>query len=404
MRSAKATLPKQALAEASHMHPVLLDETAYHALMAHGQQVVCTLSAEEGCTYLTPAWHKLTGFSVAISMGKQFFEKIHPHARAKLVKALLKYGTGKQTEVSMKCQIRHIDGSWLWVNVTLAGDSADQQPGRVLCLLTDISEAVETQKHLHRASLEAELALKARSEFLAHMSHELRTPLNAIMGFTQMMENEVFGPLGSDKYQDYVEHIKQSGGVLLSKLNDLFNIAHIEAGYDDLHEETVDVRELIMQAIEVHSHKAFQHQVKIATKLERALRVRADRPKLLKVLINLLSNAIKFNREGGQVLIGAHSSPKGLVITFSDTGHGMKNGQLQKIISSVQHEEGFLSRDRNHVGIGLALAAELVRLHGGSIDMDSEEGKGCHVSVHLPRERLLQARKTRAPQRVVELA
>ena len=370
---------------------VALDDDVYNMLLRQGRQVLGVYTASKGWIEISPGWHAITGYPVANSLGQQLLDRVHAQHRAKLVRAIEHYEKGAQAK-PVRCQFRHAEGHWLWLECVPVSTSSGRDGRKITVALRDISLEVDSQKKAQKASLESELALNSRSEFLAHMSHELRTPLNAILGFAQMMENQVYGPVGNEKYQEYVGSIKQSGHTLLSKLNDLFELSHIDAGYAELCEEKVDLQELIEQAVEMHSHKAFRYQVSVKAHGQRgSVAVWVDRVRMLKVLVNLLSNAIKFNKAGGQVTISSDvTDDRGLVITMRDTGQGFRNGELQKIIRSVRHEDGFLSRDRYQSGLGLALAAELIKLHGGSVDIDSKEGKGSQIAIMLPKGRVLE--------------
>jgi signal transduction histidine kinase len=166
--------------------------------------------------------------------------------------------------------------------------------------------------------------------------------------------------------------------------------AYIDAGYTALDEGMIALDTLFAQAVEILSHHAFTQQVRIRL-VPTLLTIRADRLKLLKVLLCLMSNAIKFNRSEGEVVLTAELHRfKGLIITVSDTGHGIPQRQMEQIQAMLNHEESFLARDRDHAGTGLALASELVRMHGGSIEVETELGQGSHFTIRLPRERLVR--------------
>lgn len=375
-----------------------LEEPVLDALMSQGTQVACVLHPALGCLYMTPNWHAQFGYTVAATMGPSFWGFVHEHHQDKLQLAIKQFATGKHANDSLRVQMKNKQGKWRWVDIRFAKVMKDEKSGekQVLCLMQDVTSEMQVQNKLHRTSLENELALKARSEFLAHLSHELRTPLNAILGFTQMIEGKVYGPLGNDKYNGYIENIQDSGKTLLSKLNDLFDIAYIDAGYTVLDEDVVDLETLIRESVEIHSHKAFEHQVNVKIKpIKTPISVNVDRIKLFKVIINLLSNAIKFNKSGGEVIVSVEfTKDKDLAIIFSDTGTGLTHHQLKQIKDAMEHEEGFVGRDRNHIGLGLAIAAELVRMHHGVIEVESKSGEGSHFAIVLPASRVVATKKT----------
>jgi PAS domain S-box-containing protein len=385
------SLEKPAPAPAKVTH--WLEQPVLEALVSQGTQVACVLHHSLGCLYMTPNWHSQFGHTVASAMGPTFWSFVHDTHRERLQQAIKSYASGKSQSDSVKLQVKTKHGKWRWAEMQFLKTMRDENlpEKQVLCILRDITSEMQIQSRLQKTCLENELALNARSEFMAHLSHELRTPLNAILGFTQMIENKVYGKLGNPKYDEYIRNIQQSGTTLLSKLNDLFEIAHIDAGYAEINDEAIDVASLLKEVVEIHSHKAFEHQVKIKIKaLKQPIMVHADRIMMLKVMINLLSNAIKFNKAGGEVFINAEITPeRHLAITFSDTGHGLGEVQLGKIKDAIAHEEGFVGRDRNHIGLGLALAVELVKLHKGVIEVESEAGVGSHFAIVLPESRVI---------------
>ncbi len=366
------------------------DHDLLNILLEHGSQAACILSPDLGALKLSPNWQAITGREAVALEGETFFDSLHPQHADKFRKRLREF-MHREKPASMRCQVLHADGSWRWVEFSLTR----RYHGAVVCLARDVDGETKDRRQLHKAVLESELALKARSEFLAHLSHELRTPLNAILGFTQMIEHKMYGDLGDARYDDYVANIKESGHTLLSKLGDLFEIAYIDAGYTTLSEETVPLDVLFAQVIEILSHHAFSQQVRIHAKPV-PYAVRGDRLKLLKVLLSLASNAIKFNRCEGEVMLSAEMHRlKGLVITVSDTGQGIADRQLEHIQTVLSHEDSFLARDRDHEGTGLALASELVRMHGGAIEVETELGEGSHFAIVLPRERVIRGQQAK---------
>jgi PAS domain S-box-containing protein len=361
------------------------DNDLIDILMEHGSQSVAIISPDGGAVKLSPNFSKITGAEPDEQKAEGLFDRFHPQHVDKFRKRLREF-LYKEKPITIHYQMRHVETGWRWVEFTLT----KRYQNAVICLARDVTEETKDRQQLHKTMLEAELALKARSEFLAHLSHELRTPLNAILGFTQMIESKVFGELGDARYASYVADIKESGQTLLSKLGDLFEIAYIDAGYTGLDENVVQLDTLFAQAVEILSHHAFTQQVRIRMEPTQ-FSLRVDRLKLLKVLLCLMSNAIKFNRSEGEVILSAELHRfKGLMITVADTGQGIPERQLEQIQTVLNHEESFLARDRDHAGTGLALAGELVRMHGGSIEVETELGEGTHFSILLPRERLVR--------------
>jgi signal transduction histidine kinase len=267
---------------------------------------------------------------------------------------------------------------------------------RYKCLVRDVTEIHSAQRKIEKAKLEAELANKSRSEFLANMSHELRTPLNAILGFAQMIEGGTYGEIGHPKYHDYIGSIQESGTTLLSKINDLLEIANIDSGRMALNEAPTDLVGIIRHAIEAHSHHAFSEQVSLRDRLpDEPLVAVVDRIRLLQVLTNLISNAIKYNRQHGTVDIFCENRKDGGInIVIQDNGGGIPESHLQRILLAFEQDNSFFARSRNCVGLGLALSKEIVKLHQGRIHIESEYGKGTLLTIQLPKERTVKQQRT----------
>jgi len=355
------------------------------AVSRFGHEVFCVLDASLYCHYLTENWQGLSGFAAAEDTGDEFQTRIAPdHLRR--VSQYLEQG---DDSVDMRFQIKHRDGYWLWCEMQLVETEGQ---GRYKCILRDVTDIVMSQGKLEKANLEADLATKSRSEFLANMSHELRTPLNAILGFAQMIESGTYGNVGHPKYHDYIGSIQESGTTLLSKINDLLEIANIDTGSLELRESSTDLAGIIRHAIEFHSHRAFAGQITLRANLgTEPLLVVVDRIRMLQVITNLLSNAIKYNRPGGTVDIRCETRRDGGInIAIEDDGGGILPTHLQNILTAFRQDNSFFARSRDCVGLGLALSKEIVKLHQGRIEIDSEPGKGTLLTIRLPRERTVR--------------
>jgi len=246
---------------------------------------------------------------------------------------------------------------------------------------------------LKEANLGLAAANRAKTEFLANMSHELRTPLNAILGFSEIMRGEQFGPLGNPRYREYATDIHESGSHLLSVINDILDLARIEAGHLDLNEETVDPAALIDAGLRLVRERAEAHGIALATRIAPDLpAIRADERKLKQTLINLLSNAVKFTPDDGRVTVSvAASEAEGLTIVVSDTGIGIRAEDLPKVFDPFVQVDGGLARAYEGTGLGLPLSKAMVELHGGCLDLVSEPGAGTTATIRLPAERFLPA-------------
>ena len=230
----------------------------------------------------------------------------------------------------------------------------------------------------------AEDANQAKSKFLANMSHELRTPLNAIIGFSEIMESGMFGPLGAEKYREYCNDILGSGQYLLDVINDILDMSKIEAGRIRLDFEDLALDSLLAESMRVVSARASDKQLKLSARISPELHLRADRRALKQVALNLLSNAVKFTPAGGEVTVRGRMADNYVVLSIADSGIGIAKEALAKLGRPFEQVESQLTKSHQGSGLGLAIAKSLVELHGGRMRIRSTLGKGTLVVVHLP--------------------
>jgi two-component system, cell cycle sensor histidine kinase PleC len=234
----------------------------------------------------------------------------------------------------------------------------------------------------------AEEASQAKSKFLANMSHELRTPLNAIIGFSEIMESGMFGPLGSDKYREYCCDIHQSGQYLLDVINDILDMSKIEAGRIRLDAEPIELEPFLNDAMRVVSGRANDKRLKLTARIGRGIRLTADHRLLKQIMLNLLSNAVKFTPEGGRVTIRARATSGGWVsISIADTGIGIPEEALARLGRPFEQVESQLTKSHQGSGLGLAIAKSLTELHHGTMRIRSTPGHGTMVLLRLPMTR-----------------
>ena len=252
----------------------------------------------------------------------------------------------------------------------------------------EAAKAAKLQEETARQA--AELANRAKSEFLATMSHELRTPLNAIIGFSEIIRNQMFGPLANPKYLDYANDINHSGWHLLKHINDILDISKIEAGKVELRGQNIDVSEALMSCITLVKGQAYEAGVEIETDIPPNLPgLHADEQKFKQITINLLSNAIKFTPAGGKVTLRIwYSLENGYVLQVVDTGIGIALADIPKVLTPFQQIESDLARNYEGTGLGLPLVKGLAELHGGALDLQSEIGVGTTATVRFPAERI----------------
>jgi two-component system cell cycle sensor histidine kinase PleC len=230
----------------------------------------------------------------------------------------------------------------------------------------------------------AEEASQAKSEFLANMSHELRTPLNAIIGFSEIMESGMFGKLGSEKYYEYCTDIRDSGVYLLDVINDILDMAKIEAGRMPVNIEAVKLEDIVSDAMRVVSVRAGEKKLMCRTEICDDLTVRADRRAIKQILLNLISNAVKFTPEGGQIAVRAKRSSASAFLVIEDSGIGIAKEALKKLGRPFEQVESQLTKTQAGSGLGLAIAKSLAELQGGRMRIRSIENVGTTVFLRLP--------------------
>ncbi len=263
--------------------------------------------------------------------------------------------------------------------------------GRTTVLMTalDIADRKKAEVEIREAQQQAEAASQVKSQFLSHMSHELRTPLNAIMGFTDLMLAGVMGEIPIPKYQEYLADIHASADHLLSIISDILDMSKIEAGKMELEEKWVDLRVLAERSARLVDGMAKDVGVDLGCLLPEVLPlVRLDERRFMQILINLLSNAIKFTPRGGVVTLTVKEAGGGVMVEIADTGTGIAADQIERAFEPFTQLVNGLSRRTPGTGLGLPLASELTRLHGGTLRLTSSVNLGTRVVVTLPADRV----------------
>lgn len=253
-------------------------------------------------------------------------------------------------------------------------------------VMQDMTERMLYERELKEAKDAAERAYAAKSQFLANMSHELRTPLNAIIGFSEMMQRQLLGPIGTEKYLDYIAGIRESGEHLLDLISDILDMSKIEAGKYELDLESVNITKTMKLAVHMMEGRALESGIKIITDdlKNENLNIIADRRAFMQIILNLLSNAVKFSNEGGKIYLECHERPEFISIKVRDEGVGIPANKLQCIMRPFEQASSSYSRDHEGSGLGLAITKELVEMHEGTLLIDSKIGNGTTVTVRIP--------------------
>lgn len=286
------------------------------------------------------------------------------------------------------------DGRHVWVSEHKTRD------GCTLSTYVDITELKNREEELIEAKTAAEEANRAKTDFLAKMSHELRTPLNAVIGFSEMIRNEMFGPIQNADYKGYVHDIHTSGVHLLTMINDLLDISKIEAGRMRIDETEVDLAAAVESCRRTLAHQAELSDIRLDVDLPAETpTLLVDEHAFIRILLNLVSNAIKFTPSGGKVSISCDPSDSGdIVVRVTDNGIGISEQDLPRVVEPFI--QATTISDKGGTGLGLPITKHLVEMHGGRLEIESVVGEGTSVAVRLPLRRGVADRAPSAPPHV----
>nr|WP_298682720.1 PAS domain-containing sensor histidine kinase [uncultured Dongia sp.] len=328
----------------------------------------------------------------------------NPQARAELIQRLRRDGEvinheiefvthgGKRFWGLLSGHVTDFDGSDVVV-ASIVDISAQKAREVQLAQATEQLRAQATASMLLNRELKnqrqvAITASRAKSDFLARMSHELRSPLNAILGFSEVIADQVFGPAGVARYEEYAENIHEAGAHLLALINDILDLSKVEAGQMELSLEPIELKELINSSVQLMAPIAEKRGVQLVTDLGRSpLSLVADRRRLRQMIVNVVNNAIKFTLAGGTVMITAHQAQGNIVIDIADSGIGMTPDQIKIALQPF----GQVATDSPYAqvgtGLGLPIVDSLVALHGGTLDIQSTPNVGTTITLTLPKVR-----------------
>ena len=371
----------------------LLDETSYHAFV--DAAVEGFFRTTRGGSYLivNPALARIYGYTSPQQLRTEITDigqslYIDPNRRAEFLTLMTQNGM----VLDFISQIRRRDGSVIWIieNARVVNDDDGQflfYEGTV----EDITRQRESEDATRRALAETQEAVRAKAAFLAAMSHELRTPLNAILGFSDLIQQELFGPIG-ERYRSYISDIHVNGQHLLAKINDILDLSRIEGRLLDIDDHAVGIRDSVNTVCDVvKGGRDGVPQIEIDIPADMPL-LKADPRRLQQVLSHLISNAVKFTPTEGHIEVKAlQSSQGGITIKITDTGIGMEPGRISHALEPFKQLDSRLARRFEGVGLGLPLANALVQLHQGRLSIESVPGLGTTVTLDFPPERTVKA-------------
>ena len=345
------------------------------------------------------AFFGLPAVSLPATTGAFIDTVVHPDDQEKLRRSFADIMRTKAEDFTLEYRIQRQDGSVAVVSeIGRRFLSEDGKLQSAFGTIQDITERKQTEDALRRAQMEAEIANRAKSQFLANVSHELRTPLNAIIGFSEIMNGELMGPLGAPVYREYASDIHESGRHLLAIINDILDLSRVEAGQTALNESRIEIQKLVAACLILVRGKAHAGGLTISVEPSATVPEIAGDERLLKqALLNLLSNAIKFTPKGGAIRITTKATPAGIEIAVMDSGIGMSQSELEKVAKPFVQLENWLVRKYEGTGLGLSIAKAFCELHGGRLEMASTPGQGTTATIHLPASRVAANAKVRIP-------
>ncbi len=349
--------------------------------------VICDATLpDQPIVFVNAAFIRITGYSAAEAMGRNCrFLQGRDTDRETVERIRRAIATGRAVTATIRNYRK--DGKTFWNEINIS--PLRDESGRLIHfvgIVQDVTNRIRTEENLREAKTQAEVASRAKSEFVASVSHELRTPLNAILGFSEVMQLGIFGPLGAPQYGIYAKDIHASGRLLLDIINDILDISKIEAGRMELFPEAVGAGEVFEYCLRLVSGRAQASGVTLRPEIPETLpQIWVDPRAIRQILNNLLTNAIKFTPKDGTITVGARpAGAEAVEITVRDTGIGIAAKDIPKVLEPFGQADNPLSRRQQGTGLGLPIVKALVEMSGGAFALESEPGKGTTVTVRLP--------------------
>ncbi|MAG37727.1 MAG: ammonium transporter [Dehalococcoidia bacterium] len=359
-------------------------EKRYRRLVEGTSDGVFTTDTRGHLTYVNPAISAITGYKKDQLIGTHFLPLIAPEWKRRVQVHYLKQLRRRAPETVLELPIVTQSGEQRWIEQTVTLITKDLEPEAFQGTVRDTTARKQAEEALLHAKEGAEQASLAKSQFLSSMSHELRTPLNAILGFSQLLDADPIEPL-TPSQQENVEQISRAGEHLLELINEVLDLARIEAGRLTLSIEPVELGLLLTETLAITAPMAEQQQIRIRDETEpfHEYMLMADRNRLRQILLNLLSNAIKYNRERGMVTVAADAAEGRLYLSVTDTGPGIPEHQMTALFEPF-NRLGAEATEVEGTGVGLTITKQLAELMHGSVSVMSRPGQGSCFTIELP--------------------
>jgi PAS domain S-box-containing protein len=363
----------------------------YRAMTREASDIIVFYTVKGEIIFASDALERLLGRDVREIERGSFLNIVHPDDVAEARKISAVPAPGESLTATYR--VLHKDGHYLWLEVVTRAiyDETTGKVRNVVSVSRDISARKAHELELEAAQARAEAANRAKSAFLANMSHELRTPLNAIIGFSELMREKMFGPLGDARYTEYTSLIHNSGRHLLDLITDMLDMAKIEAGKMVLTPENMELAETLDDCLRTLQAQAAAAGITLSSDVTGNPVLFADRRAVKQILLNLLSNALKFTTQGGEIIVSAWEVQAHGYIAVRDTGIGIAEEDLARLGNPFEQAKVNPMHAQSGTGLGLALVKALVEKHGGQCTIESQLGIGTTVIVDFP-----LASKTRA--------
>ncbi len=363
-----------------------------YRLLAENATDMITRHDEKGrVLFASHAEQTLFGEPVQKILGDGLFERVHVADRPAYLTALSRALVDNEA-IAVEFRVRRAGrgGAARYVFVEMrcrplpvAGEG--QASAGIVAVTRDISERKAQEAELLKMRDEAESASRAKSQFLANMSHELRTPLNAVIGFSEILDRELFGALGEARYRDYARLIHESGEHLLHMVNEILDMSKIEAGKFKIVKEPFNVGALVKSCCDIMRHAAEQRSLSLIVDIEPGIpELPADKRACKQMLLNIISNAIKFTDPGGWVRVSAKLAGRSVALSVADNGIGISEADLPKLGNPFVQADNSYDRSYDGAGLGLSVVKGLAKLHGGSLELVSTLGVGTTATILLP--------------------